>query len=121
MTEQILVLLEQAGTLIRVAAAVIVGGFVLATLRYALRFRRLGRSQNLARFKSEPGHPIMIALDILILANVIMTISVTRTFESLAFLASIVAIRTVVSWTLTLEIEGRWRWQTADAEEREHA
>jgi hypothetical protein len=45
---------------------------------------------------------------------------VTLTFVSLAFLASIVILRTVVSWMLTLEIEGRWPWQAA-IEEQERA
>ena len=45
--------------------------------------------------------------------TVIETITVTPTFESLAFLAAIVIVRTAVSWTLTLETEGRWPWQVS--------
>lgn len=120
--EQILRFLEHAGMVISVSAvAVIIGGFALAAVRYALHFRGLSRSQNFGRFKVELGHALMLGLEILILADVIETITVTPTFQSLAFLASIVVIRTAVSWTLTLEIEGRWPWQAPVAEEQAHA
>lgn len=122
MTEQILRYLEHAGMLISFAAvAVIVGGFALAASRYALHFRGLSRSQNFGRFKIELGHALILGLEILILADVIETITVTPTLQSLAFLASIVVIRTAVSWSLTLEIEGRWPWQVAVAGEQGHA
>jgi uncharacterized membrane protein len=38
---------------------------------------------------------------------------VTPTVSSLAFLGILVIIRTAVSWTLTLEVDGRWPWQPA--------
>jgi uncharacterized membrane protein len=103
------------------AVTVIFGGFALAASRYALRFRGLSRSQNFGRFKVELGHALMLGLEILILADVIETITVTPTFQSLAYLASIVVIRTAVSWSLALEIEGRWPWQPPVVEEQGHA
>ncbi|MDX2315322.1 MAG: DUF1622 domain-containing protein [Gammaproteobacteria bacterium] len=122
MIEQILRYLELAGMAISVVAvAVIVGGFALAAARYSLHFRELSRSQNFARFKIDLGRALILGLEILIFADVIETITVTPTFQSLAFLASIVVVRTAVSWTLTLEIEGRWPWQPPVAEEQGHA
>jgi uncharacterized membrane protein len=122
MTEQILRYLELAGMAISVVAvAVIVGGFALAAARYSLHFRELSRSQNFGRFKIDLGRALILGLEILIFADVIETITVTPTFQSLAFLASIVVVRTAVSWTLTLEIEGRWPWQPPVAEEQGHA
>ncbi len=120
--EHILSFLERAGIVISVVAvALIVVGFALAAVRYAMRFRALGRSQSFGRFKVELGHALMLGLEILILADVIETITVTPTFQSLAFLAAIVVIRTAVSWTLTLEIEGRWPWQPEAEKEQSHA
>ena len=122
MLEQILQLLKQAGMAISVAAAaVIVGGFALAAARYALHFRGLSRSQNFDRFKIELGRALIIGLQILVLADVIETITVEPTFQSLTILAVIVVFRTIVSWTLTLEIEGRWPWQPPVAEEQGRA
>ncbi len=53
----------------------------------------------------------MLGLEILVVADVIETITTKPTFRSLAALAFLVAIRTVFSWTLFLEVEGRWPWQ----------
>jgi uncharacterized membrane protein len=61
-----------------------------------------------------------LGLAILVLADVIETITVTPTYKSLAALAFLVVIRTIVSWTLILETEGRWPWQ-APAEDPAHA
>ena len=44
-------------------------------------------------------------------ADIIKTVAVTPTLESVAVLAAIVVIRTFLSWSLELEISGRWPWQ----------
>ena len=121
MLEQILKYLEHAGAAISLfAVAVIVAGFALAAGRYALRFSEQAAEGNFRRFKIELGRGLLLGLEILVLADVIETITVKATFESLALLAFLVVVRTVVSWTLTLEVEGRWPWQTS-AEEPTHA
>ena len=114
---EILGYLEKAGIVISLfAVALIVAGFVRATWRYARRFAGETRKENFSLFKVELGDALLIGLEILVLADVIETITVTPTFESLMYLAAIVVVRTIVSWTLTLEAEGRWPWQ-ASAEE----
>ena len=113
MIEQVLQFLEHAGVAISLfAVAVIIFSFVIATWRYARRFEVADRSLNFVRFKKELGSGLLLGLEILVLADVIETMTVTPTFQSLSILASIVVIRTVVSWTLTLEVEGRWPWQS---------
>ena len=89
----------------------IVVGFVRAAWRYARRLGDKTRKDNFNLFKVELGDALLLGLEILVLADVIETITVTPTFESLAYLAAIVIVRTAVSWTLTLETEGRWPWQ----------
>ena len=121
MTEQILEYLEKAGIAISLfAVAVIIVGFAVAAWRYARRFRETTHDNNFKLFKVELGGALMLGLEILVLADVIETITVTPTFLSLAFLAGIVVVRTAVSWTLTLETEGRWPWQ-APVEDQERA
>jgi uncharacterized membrane protein len=121
MLEQILRYLDQAGVAISLfAVAVIIAGFALASGRYALRFREAAPAQNFSGFKIELGHALLLGLEILVLADVIETITVTPTFGSLGVLAFLVIVRTAVSWTLTLEIEGRWPWQPPN-EEQGHA
>ena len=121
MAEQILSYLELAGAAVSLfAVVVIVGGFALATGRYARRWRAVTLDRNFKQFKIDMGHALTLGLEILVLADVIETITVRPTFRSLAVLAFLVVLRTVVSWTLALEIEGRWPWQ-ATAEDQAHA
>ncbi len=121
MVEVMLGYLEQAGVVIGLSAvAVIVVGFALAAARYTFRFRKVNLEQNFKQFKVDLAHALTLGLEILVLADVIETITVEITFQSLAVLAFLVVVRTIVSWTLVLEAEGRWPWQ-ASAEEQEHA
>jgi uncharacterized membrane protein len=116
MAEQILTYLEYAAAVISLSAvAVIVVGFVLASGRYVLRFQQLELvlEQSFKQFKIELARVLTLGLEILVLADVIETITVTPTFSSLAILAFLVVLRTLLSWTLTLEIEGHWPWQTS--------
>ena len=109
---EILEYLEKAGFVITLWAVVlIIAGFVRAAWRYARRFGDKTREDNFGLFKVELGGSLLLGLEILVLADVIETITVTPTFESLAYLAAIIVVRTAVSWTLTLEMEGRWPWQ----------
>jgi len=109
---EILEYLEKAGVIISLfAVGLIIAGFARAAWRYARRFGETTRKDNFNLFKVELGGALLLALEILVLADVIETITVTPTFESLAYLAAIVIVRTAVSWTLTLETEGRWPWQ----------
>lgn len=110
--EQIAAYLERgAGFISLFAVLVIVVGFVLAWVRYAQHFRTVALAQNFSQFKIDLGRALLLGLEILVLSDVIETITVKPTFGSLAVLAFLVVVRTVVSWTLTLETEGRWPWQ----------
>jgi uncharacterized membrane protein len=118
---EILEYLALAGVIISLfAVALIVAGFLRAAWRYGSRFGDTTRKDNFNQFKVELGGALVLGVDILVLADVIETITVTPTFGSLAYLAAIVLVRIAVSWSLTLETEGRWPWQ-ATAEEQNGA
>ena len=120
MTETILGLLEKAGLAINLfAVAVIVGGFILAAVRYSRRLRAESPEKNFQDYKIELGRALLLGLEILVLGDVIETITVEPTFQSLGFLGFLVVARTAVSWTLTLEVEGRWPWQSSPEPEGE--
>ena len=95
-------------------------GFDSAAWRYERRFRQSTQAENFDLFKIELGGALLLGLEILVLADVIETITVPPTLLSLGLLAAIIVVRTAVSWSLTLETEGRWPWQTA-VEEKENA
>ena len=117
---ELLEYLEKASVIINLfAVGVIVAGFVGAAWRYTHRIADTTRKVNFNKFKVELGSALLLGLEILVLADVIETITVTPTFESLAHLATIVILRTIVSWSLTLEAEGHWPWQTP-VEEQDH-
>jgi hypothetical protein len=48
---------------------------------------------------------------VLVAADIVKTIAIEPTFMSLGVLAGLVLVRTFLSWTLVLEIEGHWPWQ----------
>ena len=112
MIEQIVNILEQAGGFISLfAAALIIIGFILTAGNYAKGFRNLGPAKDFSRFKVQLGKILTLGLEILVLSDVIETILVPPTYQSLAGLAFLLIVRIFVSWTLGLEIDGRWPWQ----------
>ncbi len=62
-------------------------------------------------FRGQLGRAILLGLELLVAADIIRTVAVTPTAQSVAVLAGIVLIRTFLSWALELEITGRWPWQ----------
>ncbi|HEX6421248.1 MAG TPA: DUF1622 domain-containing protein, partial [Acidimicrobiales bacterium] len=57
------------------------------------------------------GRSILLGLELLVAGDIIRTVVVDPTFESVGVLAVIVAIRTFLSFTLEVEITSRWPWQ----------
>jgi uncharacterized membrane protein len=122
MSEQILAYLEQAGLAISsFAVAIIVVGFILASVRYASRYRTEDLEANFQKFRIELGRALILGLEILVLGDVIETITVEPTLQSFLFLGFLVVIRTVVSWTLSLDVEGHWPWQSQPEPEAEQS
>jgi uncharacterized membrane protein len=56
----------------------------------------------------------LLGLELLVGADIIFTITAPLTFESVGLLAAIVVIRTFVSISLEMEIDGRWPWRRAE-------
>lgn len=105
-------IIEAAGELVDLAGvAVIIIGAVIATVS-ALRtlLRRSGRPVY-ESYRQQLGRSILLGLELLVAADIIRTVAVTPTFESLGVLALIVLIRTFLSYTLQLEVTGRLPWQ----------
>ena len=103
--------IETVGKIIDVAGvAVIVLGIVLAT--FLLATRRRGTGEDAFRhFRQDIGRAILLGLELLVAADIIRTVAASPTFTSVGVLAIIVVIRTFLSFTLELELSGRWPWQ----------
>lgn len=57
------------------------------------------------------GKSILLGLEVLIAADIIRTVAVSPTIESVAVLGLIVLVRTFLSFSLEVELYGRWPWQ----------
>ena len=105
--------LEQVSALIEIAgvAVIVIGGLIATAvmLRDGLGPPRWGKA--LQRYRANLGRAILLGLELLIAADIIDTIALPLTVESVSLLAGIVLIRTFLSWSLEVEIEGRWPWQ----------
>lgn len=94
---------------------IILAGALLATGRFLFRRGGDGRDR-IAGFRSDLGRGILLGLEFLVAGDIINTVAIEPTLNSVAVLAGIVLIRTFLSWSLEVEIEGRWPWQRAAAE-----
>ncbi|MEP6607177.1 MAG: DUF1622 domain-containing protein [Burkholderiaceae bacterium] len=107
---------ELAGSAAEIAGVVlIVGGLLVASARYVFPSRAAGASRYQS-YRQDLGRAILLGLEVLVAADIVRTVAFTPTMESVLVLAMIVAIRTFLSWSLALELEGRWPWQRAVAE-----
>jgi uncharacterized membrane protein len=89
---------------------VLVIGAVVAAVRAAQSAR--GQQPGTYRqFRQQLGRTILLGLELLVAADIIRTVAVTPTLSSVLVLALIVLIRTFLSFSLELEITGRWPWQ----------
>lgn len=61
--------------------------------------------------RADLGRAILLALELLVIADIIGTVAVSPTVQNLLALALIVAIRTALSFVLELDVSGRWPWQ----------
>jgi uncharacterized membrane protein len=68
-------------------------------------------------YRSSIGRAILLGLEFLVAADIINTVALEPTVESLLILGGIVLIRTFLSFSLEVEIEGRWPWDRHKAEE----
>jgi uncharacterized membrane protein len=108
---QIKEFVEGAGTAAEIAGVVlIVGGLVIASIRYAMARDGNGASRY-QRYRQDLGRAILLGLEVLVAADIVRTVAFTPTMDSVLVLGMIVAIRTFLSWSLALELEGRWPWQ----------
>lgn len=108
---------EALGTGVDLAGvAVIVLGIVLATTigGRALLGGRDGGDVYRA-YRRNVGRAILLGLELLVAGDIIRTVAVEPTLESVAVLGLIVLVRTFLSFSLEVELEGRWPWQRGRA------
>ncbi len=100
--------IDTAGVGVMVVGALLATGRGVANAKHRL-------PDVYRRFRQQLGRSILLGLELLVAADIIRTVAVTPTLGSVLVLALIVAIRTSLSFSLELEITGRWPWQTTPA------
>jgi uncharacterized membrane protein len=109
----ILVWIEYAALLIELlAVTIIIVAIVGALARYLLRYatRRTG-DDRYQQLKVSLGKALLLGLEFLVAADIVRTVALEATLESVIVLGLLVLIRTFLSWALVVEIEGHWPWQ----------
>ena len=92
------------------AVLLIAGGFLWASVRFLVETRQRGHTPY-GRYKLFLGKALSLGLEFLVAADVIRTVTLAPTFSNIGVLAAIVLTRTFLSWSLVVEMEGRWPWQ----------
>jgi len=96
----------------------IVGYILVATLNWLVRslLRRQFTLEQYGSFRAALGRAMLLGLEILIAADVVRTAALDPTWRNFEALGVLVVVRTFLSWSIVVEIEGRWPWQPRSAE-----
>ena len=94
-----------------VGVLIILIGLSSATIRYCRQYLGSPGSDNYSSFRRKIGSAMLIGLDFLIAGDIIRTVVVDNSLPDVAALGLVVVIRTVLVFTIHLEVEGRWPWQ----------
>ena len=92
---------------------IIVIGSVVATARFLSGLSTVPRQEGYSAYRLSVGRAIILGLEFLIAGDVVRTVIVSHALTDVAVLGLIVVVRAFLSFTLALEIEGRWPWQAA--------
>ena len=86
---------------------------VVATVHGTVRFLMQTRAQvadAYGRYKNQLGRALLLGLELLVAADIIETVTLERTMQNVLMLAVLVLVRTFLSWSLIVEMEGHWPW-----------
>jgi len=107
--------IEYAAWAIEILAVVIIVVAIFYSIgRYLLRRTVRQDLEGLDPFrqlKASLAGSLLLGLEILVAADIVRTVALEATLQSVVVLGMLVLIRTFLSWALVVEIEGRWPWQ----------
>jgi len=96
-----------------VGIAVLVIGALLAFALYLKAVRRRETPTAYSGFRRDLGKAILVGLELLVAADIISSVAINPSFATVSVLGLIVLIRTFLSWSLEVEVNGRWPWQSS--------
>jgi uncharacterized membrane protein len=98
--------MDGAGVTVVVIGMIVATGVFLRTQR-----DRAARPASFRIYRQQVGRAILLGLEFLVAADIIRTVAIDPSFEGVGVLAVVVAVRTFLSFTLDVELEGHWPWQ----------
>ena len=90
------------------AVAIILAGVVGGTTRFLIRWTSY---QAYNQYKEILDKALLLGLNVLVAADIVRTVALEPTITNILGLGLLVLVRTFVSWSLLIELEGRWPWQ----------
>ena len=108
------ILIEYAALAIEMfAVAIIVIAIVHGTIRYLIRINQQA-SDAYQRLKAQLGKALLLGLEFLVAADIVRTVALEPNLQNVQILGLLVIIRTFLSWSLVVEIEGHWPWRNGE-------
>lgn len=96
-------------------ATILAVGSVLALVSAVVSLRKGDPRAAYKRARQDVGRVILLGLEILIIADIVLTITVERTLQSTLTLGVLVLVRTFLSFSLEVELEGSLPWRRSSA------
>lgn len=105
---------ELATSFVEGIGVLIITGIALYVLVYSLVriFQREDIDTTFRKIRRRLGRGILLGLEFLVAADIIHTVAVDLTLKSVGVLVIVVLIRTFLSFTLEVELTGRWPWKS---------
>lgn len=114
--EEIKKLIEWSATGFELVTVVtLVAGSLFGLIRFVAHIK-VKRDDAYHQFKKNLGKMLILSLEFLVAADIIKTVALAQTIDNILVLGLLVIIRTFLSWSTTVEIEGRWPWTIGKAE-----
>ncbi len=105
------ILIELAAEAIEAfAVAIIVIAIAHGSVRYLIHLKRQVENAY-EQYKAQVGKALLLGLEILVAADIIKTVALEPTLQNVMILGLLVIVRTFLSWSLVVEIEGHWPWR----------
>jgi uncharacterized membrane protein len=96
--------------------AILLTGGVVSLVVYARDVARGHRRDAYTALRHNLGRTILLGLEVLIIADIILTVAIDQTLENAATLGLIVLVRTFLSFSLDIEMDGVVPWRRRASE-----
>jgi uncharacterized membrane protein len=115
MTTEQLAALVGTGLDVAGIAALVIGAVLAFIFAAGILVRTQDATGAYRGLRRSLGKAILVGLELLVAGDIIRSVAIAPSFATVGVLGLIVLIRTFLSWSLEVEISGRWPWQGASA------